>query len=45
MDMQLVYQSLKRYVHKKEMSIDLLYSYAERFRIQTIVREYIEVLL
>jgi hypothetical protein len=45
MDMQLVYQSLKRYVHKNEMNIDLLYSYAERFRIQTIIREYIEVLL
>ena len=45
MDMQLVYQSLKRYVYKSERNIDLLYNYAERFRIQTIVREYIEVLL
>ncbi len=45
MDVQLVYEALKRYVSKNEMNIDLLYSYAERFRIQKIVREYIEVLL
>ena len=44
-DVQLVYEALKRYVSKKERNIDLLYSYAKRFRIQKIVREYIEVLL
>ena len=45
MDVQLIYDALKRYVRKSERSIDLLYSYAKRFRIQKVVREYIEVLL
>jgi predicted CopG family antitoxin len=36
---------LKRYVKKKEKDLDLLYNYAMQFRIQKIVREYIEVLL
>jgi hypothetical protein len=44
-DVQLVYEALKRYVSKKERNIDLLYRYAKQFRIQKIVREYIEVLL
>jgi predicted transcriptional regulator of viral defense system len=44
-DIQQINESLKRYVSKKERNIDLLYSYARRFRIQKIVREYIEVLL
>jgi predicted transcriptional regulator of viral defense system len=44
-DVQLVNEALKRYVGKKERNIDLLYSYARQFRIQKIVREYIEVLL
>lgn len=45
MDVQLVYHALKRYLHKSERNIDLLYNYAERFRIQEIVREYVEILL
>jgi predicted transcriptional regulator of viral defense system len=45
MDVQLVYEALKRYVNRKEKNIDILYNYAKRFRIQKIVREYIEVLL
>lgn len=45
MDVQLVYHALKRYLHKSERNIDLLYSYAERFRIREIVREYVEILL
>ena len=45
MDVQLVYEALKRYVRKSERNIDLLYSYAKRFRIQKVVREYLEVLL
>lgn len=45
MDVQQVNEALKRYVRKKERNIDLLYSYAGQFRIQKIVREYIEVLL
>ena len=44
-DVQLVNEALKRYVIKKERNIDLLYNYARQFRIQKIVREYIEVLL
>jgi predicted transcriptional regulator of viral defense system len=44
-DVQLVNEALKRYVGKKERNIDLLYSFAGQFRIQKIVREYIEVLL
>jgi predicted transcriptional regulator of viral defense system len=44
-DVQLIYEALKRYVGKKERNLDLLYSYSKRFRIQNVVREYIEVLL
>jgi len=44
-DVYQINESLKRYVSKKERNIDLLYSYAKRFRIQKIVREYVEVLL
>ena len=45
MDVHQVNEALKRYVRKKERNIDLLYSYAGQFRIQKIVRGYIEVLL
>jgi len=44
-DAQFVNESLKRYVGKNERNIDELYSYARQFRIQKIVRDYIEVLL
>jgi predicted transcriptional regulator of viral defense system len=44
-DFQQVNEALKRYVQKKEKDLDLLYNYARQFRIQKIVREYIEVLL
>jgi len=44
-DVQQINEALKRYVTKKERNIDLLYKYARRFRVQKIVREYIEVLL
>jgi predicted transcriptional regulator of viral defense system len=44
-DIQQVNEALKRYVQKKEKDLDLLYNYARQFRIQKIVREYIEVLL
>jgi hypothetical protein len=30
---------------KKERDLDLLYNYARQFRVQIIVREYVEVLL
>jgi predicted transcriptional regulator of viral defense system len=45
LDVQFVNEALKRYVGKKERNIDLLYQYAAQFRIQKIVRQYIEVLL
>jgi predicted transcriptional regulator of viral defense system len=44
-DVQFVGEALRRYVRKKEKNIDLLHDYAKSFRIQKIVREYIEVLL
>jgi predicted transcriptional regulator of viral defense system len=45
MDIQFVNDALKRYVRIKKRNIDLLYSYAEQFRIQKIVKTYFEVLL
>ena len=44
-DVQFVNEALKKYVIHKDRNIDLLYGYAKQFRIQKIVREYIEVLL
>ncbi|MEW5869063.1 MAG: type IV toxin-antitoxin system AbiEi family antitoxin domain-containing protein [Chloroflexota bacterium] len=44
-EVQLVYDALKRYVKRNDRNIDLLYRYAKRFRIQKVIREYIEVLL
>lgn len=45
MDVQFVNEALKRYVMKKDRNIDLLYTYAQQFRIQKILRATIEVLL
>lgn len=45
MDVQFVNETLKKYVVHKDRNIDQLYNYAVRFRIQKIVREFIEVLL
>lgn len=45
MDIQIVNDALKRYVKKREKNIDLLHRYAQKFRIEKIVRVYIEVLL
>lgn len=45
MDVQFVNVTLKKYVVHKDRNIDQLYNYAVRFRIQKIVREFIEVLL
>jgi len=42
-DVQLINETSKRYVSKKERNIDLLYRYARQLRVQKIVREYIEV--
>ena len=43
-DIQQINESLKRYVKNKEKDLDLLYNYARQFRIQKIVREYVEFL-
>jgi predicted transcriptional regulator of viral defense system len=44
-DIQFVNEALKKYVVHKDRNIDQLYTYASRFRIQKIVRGYIEFLL
>ena len=44
-DIQQINTALKRYVKSKEKNIDLLFRYAKLFRVQKIIREYIEVLL
>lgn len=45
MDIQLVNKALNEYIKRKERNINLLYAYAEKFRIQKILRQYIEILL
>jgi len=45
MDVQFVNEALKKYVIHKNRNIDQLYNYAKQFRIQRIVRTYIEILL
>ncbi|KAF0109515.1 MAG: hypothetical protein FD147_2206 [Chloroflexi bacterium] len=45
MDVQMVNETLKKYILHQDSNIDQLYNYATRFRIQRIVREYIEFLL
>lgn len=44
-DVQLVNEALKKYVIHKDRNIYQLYNFAKQFRIQKIVREYIELLL
>ena len=44
-DIQFVNQALKRYVEKRGRNLNRLWDYAAQFRIQKIMREYIEVLL
>lgn len=45
MDIQLFNDALKRYVERKERNLDLLYTYARKFRVQQTARQYLEVLL
>jgi predicted transcriptional regulator of viral defense system len=45
MDIQFVNEMLKKYIRHQNRNIDRLYDYARQFRVQKIVREYIEVLL
>jgi predicted transcriptional regulator of viral defense system len=44
-DIQFVNDALKKYTIHKGRNVDQLYNYAKQFRIQRIVREYIELLL
>jgi predicted transcriptional regulator of viral defense system len=44
-DIQFVNEALKKYVIHKDRDINQLYNYAKQFRIQKIIREYIEILL
>jgi hypothetical protein len=44
-DIQFVTLALKRYVRRKDKNVDRLFDYAGHFRIQKIVRTYMEVLL
>jgi len=44
MDIQIVYDALKRYMRRPDRDLGQLYSLATRFSVQKIAREYIEVL-
>jgi predicted transcriptional regulator of viral defense system len=44
-DIQFIGEALKRYVRREDRDIDLLFRYAKQFRIEKIIRPYIEVLL
>lgn len=44
-DIQQINQIVKRYATKREANINLLYAYAQKFSIQKMVRETLEVLL
>jgi len=45
LDIQFVGEALRRYFSRKDKNLVLLFQYATRFRIEKIVRQYIEVLL
>ena len=42
---QIIFDALKRYARLKSKDVDLLVRYAESFRVHTILRPYMEVLL
>lgn len=44
-DIQQINQIVKRYAFKREVNINLLYAYAQKFSVQKMVRETLEVLL
>ena len=44
-DVQLLHEALKRYVQRKDRNLDQLFQYAQLFRIEKVLRTYIEVLL
>ena len=45
MDIQIVNSAIKEYTKKKDKNINLLYTYAEKFRVEKIIRQYLEILL
>lgn len=45
MDADLVNEAIRRYVRSKDKNIPLLLRYAEQFRVQRILRKYLEILL
>ena len=45
LDIQMFHDALKRYVGKKDRNLDVLYTYARKFRVQQIARQTLEVLL
>ncbi len=45
MEDQILFDALKRYARLKSKNVELLYRYAEQFRVQNILRPYMEVLL
>ena len=44
-DIQVRNAALKGYVQNKDRNLDQLYAYANHFRVQTIVRDYLDILL
>lgn len=44
-DIQFISEAFKRYARREDKDIDLLFRYARQFRIEKIIRPYIEVLL
>jgi predicted CopG family antitoxin len=45
MDVQFFNEALKRYAGRKDKNLDLLFHYTGQFKMQNIVRHYLEVLL
>ncbi len=45
MDASIVTDALKRYARRGDKDLNLLMSYAEQFRIDNVIRGYLEVLL
>lgn len=45
LDVGIINESIKRYIADKEKNIPLLLRYAEKFRVQKILRTYLEILL
>jgi predicted transcriptional regulator of viral defense system len=44
-DVQIFNGALKRYIQRKDKNLNRLYDYAKTFRVQKLIRQYIEILL